>query len=230
VSGHGSPLKARRRADVLYAAAVIACLVALAWVVVTMQQLGHDLRTANSARDALAQQVQSLGGKPVSGPPGSRGAQGESVVGPPGEKGDPGPSGPTGPVGPTGKAGAKGTDGAGEVGPTGEPGTDGQAGTDGQTVTGPAGPQGDPGPAGPAGQPGADGKDGTDGTDGRDGTDGQTCPDGYTLQPPADDPDALVCRRTPADTPSSAASQGTLGLGALTTYAAYKKKIGVRNA
>ncbi|MGW9242570.1 hypothetical protein ACWGRL_28170 [[Kitasatospora] papulosa] len=64
---------------------------------------------------------------------------------------------------------------------------------DGQTVVGPAGPQGEPGPAG---------------VDGRDGADGQTCPDGYTLQAPADDPDALVCRRTnaPPSEPDTAPS------------------------
>jgi hypothetical protein len=64
---------------------------------------------------------------------------------------------------------------------TGPPGTNGQ---DGATVTGP------PGPAG------ADGKNGTDGKDGAPGT--TQCPDGYSWQAPADDPDALICRRTTA--------------------------------
>jgi hypothetical protein len=89
-------------------------------------------------------------------------------------------------------------------GPQGAQGIPGKAGADGQdgadsTVPGPQGQQGVQGPAGPAG---ADGKDGTDGKDGADGADGQTCPDGYSLQPPADDPYALVCRRDDAPEPS----------------------------
>jgi hypothetical protein len=94
-------------------------------------------------------------------------------------------------------------------GPQGAQGLPGTAGADGQdgadsTVPGPQGEQGIQGPVGPAGPAGADGQDGKDGTDGADGKDGQTCPDGYSLQPPADDPDALVCRRddAPAPTPS----------------------------
>ncbi|MGW0584357.1 collagen-like protein, partial [Streptomyces sp. NPDC002920] len=54
--------------------------------------------------------------------------------------------------------------------------------------------------AGPAGQDGQDGKDGTDGRD------GQSCPDGYSLQPPPDDPDALVCRKDGAPQPSDSPS------------------------
>lgn len=162
----------------------------------TVQDLSHDLRDANEARDALAVQVQRLGGKPVAGPPGSRGQPGEGVTGPIGPRGEQGPVGPTGPEGEPGDDG---------VDSTGEPGAPGQ---DGATVVGepgPAGPQGAPGPAGPPGS------DGTNGTDGKDGADGQTCPAGYSLQPPAADPDALVCRRgsappeNPEDTSASLA-------------------------
>lgn len=193
MSTHSSPAKARRRADVWFALAAVACVAALAWVVITMQQLGQDLRTANEARDALASQVERLGGKPVAGPPGSRG---ESITGPRGprgergEPGEPGPSGPPGKKGDDGEGGADGTDGVGETGPTGAAGADG--------IAGPPGPQGEPGPAGPQGEQGPAGENGADGTDGRDG---QTCPDGYSLQPPADDPDALVCRRDGAPAP-----------------------------
>lgn len=185
MSAHGSRAIARRRADVVYALVAIAGIAALAWVVITMQQLSQDLRTANDARDALASQVQHLGAKPVAGPPGSRG---ESIVGPRGPKGDkgdpgnPGPSGPPGPSGSPGKEGEAGTDGT--DGTAGEPGAAG--------ATGPAGPIG---PQGPQGEPGQPGQDGADGSDGADGQDGQTCPDGYSLQAPAYDPDALVCRR-----------------------------------
>lgn len=102
-------------------------------------------------------------------------------VGPRGEPGDPGPSGSPG------EDGRNGENGVGEPGATGLPGTDG--------VAGPPGPQGEPGPAGPQGEQGPAGEDGTDGRD------GQTCPDGYSLQAPADDPDALICRRDGAPPP-----------------------------
>jgi hypothetical protein len=187
VSAHSSPAKARRRADIWYAFVAVAGVAALAWVVITMQQLGNDLRTANEARDALASQVERLGGKPVAGPPGSRG---ESIVGPrgpqgeKGEKGDAGQVGPSGSPGKDGEDGDDGSDGAGEVGPSGAPGVDGAAGQ--------PGPQGEPGPAGPQGEPGPAGQDGRD---------GQTCPDGYSLQAPSYDPDALVCRKDGAPQP-----------------------------
>ncbi|MFI0772305.1 collagen-like protein [Streptomyces sp. NPDC021218] len=103
----------------------------------------------------------------------------------------PGPRGPSGSPGRAGRDGDAGAPGSpGTSGPSGKPGADGAAGQQG--------PQGEPGPAGPqgpAGPPGADGHDG------RDGTDGQTCPSGYSLQPPPDDPDALVCRRNGAPAP-----------------------------
>jgi hypothetical protein len=101
----------------------------------------------------------------------------------------PGPAGPRGPKGDPGRAAPTVTPSPGPPGPQGEPGA---------SVTGPAGP---PGPTGPAGPPGPAGKDGADGTDGKDGTDGQTCPDGYSLQAPDWDPDALVCRRDGAPQP-----------------------------
>ncbi|MEV5977475.1 collagen-like protein [Streptomyces sp. NPDC052114] len=186
-----------RRGDVLAIVGAIVLGVAVAWIVLSVQAVTDDLRTANQARDALARQVQGLGEKPVAGPPGSRGGPGRSVTGPrgptgpAGEPGDTGPSGKPGRAGDDGKAGAAGQDGAdgaaGEQGPTGAAGTDG--------VAGPPGPQGEPGPAGP------EGPAGKDGAAGQDGRDGQTCPDGYSLQAPADDPDALVCRRDGAPPP-----------------------------
>ncbi len=165
--------------------------------------LSHDLRTANEARDALAAQVQGLGEKPISGPPGSRGEPGQSVVGPrgpKGAKGDPGAQGPAGPKGAKGDTGDDGTDGsAGDPGTDGSNGLPGNAGTDGASgPAGPAGPQGDPGPAGAQGEPGEPGTDGTD---------GQTCPDGYSLQAPSYDPDALVCRKDGAPDPEPSPDQ-----------------------
>lgn len=114
----------------------------------------------------------------------------------------PGPPGPAGARGERGPAGEKGERGAAATPSPGPPGADGRAGAD-STVPGPAGPKGDPGPAGPAGAPGKDG------ADGRAGADGQTCPAGYSLQPPSTDPDALVCRRDGAPPPEDPA--GTPG-------------------
>ncbi|MDX3243672.1 collagen-like protein [Streptomyces sp. ME18-1-4] len=107
----------------------------------------------------------------------------------------PGPQGPAGEQGATGAPGVPGK--AGSAGPSGAPGAVGP--------TGPAGPQGEQGPAGP---PGPAGQDGTDGADGRDGVDGQTCPDGYSLQAPSWDPDALVCRKDGAPPPSDPPGNG----------------------
>lgn len=129
---------------------------------------------------ALRAQVKARGGTPVAPDPSkavpSLSARAEVPVpipGPPGPAGSPGPSGSPGKAGATGSSGASGAPGA----------------------AGPIGPQGEQGPVGPAGPAGQDG------ADGRDGQDGQTCPDGYSLQAPADDPDALVCRRDGAPDP-----------------------------
>ncbi|MFD5724645.1 collagen-like protein [Streptomyces sp. NPDC058368] len=110
-----------------------------------------------------------------------------------------------GPPGPRGKTGSRGPSGADASPVPGPSGADGQAGADGVAgppgPAGPAGPAGEPGPAGPAGPAGKDG------AAGKDGRDGQTCPSGYSLQPPPGDPDALVCRRESApETPNPAMS------------------------
>ncbi len=118
----------------------------------------------------------------------------------------PGPPGPTGARGEQGPAGEKGA--TGPAATPGPPGADGRAGAD-STVPGPAGPQG---PAGPPGAAGKDGANGKDGADGRDGSNGQTCPDGYSLQPPPDDLDALVCRRDGAPPETPAGTPGPLAL------------------
>jgi len=109
--------------------------------------------------------------------------------------------GPAGPRGPQGEPGRPGSDATGSPGASGEPGQPGQPGAD-STVPGPQGPQGPQGPPGADSTvPGPSGPPGRDGRDGADGTDGQTCPDGYTLQAPEWDPDALVCRRSGAPAP-----------------------------
>jgi hypothetical protein len=97
----------------------------------------------------------------------------------------------------------------GRPGPKGDKGDPGRAAPTITPSPGTSGAAGDVGPQGPQGVPGADstvpgpsGPPGRDGRDGVDGKDGQTCPDGYSLQPPADDPYALVCRRDDAPQPS----------------------------
>lgn len=189
-----------RRGDALAALGAVLLGLVLAGVFFSIRDLQHDLVVANGARDALARQVQGLGATPVAGKPGSRGD-----IGPSGPSGSPGPSGASGSPGRTGadgKDGSDGSDGTDGASATGSPGAAGASGAPG--VAGPAGPQGEPGPAG------KDGSDGQDGSDGADGQDGQTCPDGYTLQTPSWDADALVCRRegssSPSDEPSPSSS------------------------
>ncbi|MET7779555.1 collagen-like protein [Streptomyces mirabilis] len=118
------------------------------------------------------------------------------IPGPRGPQGNPGPSGTPGPSGSPGQDGKDGNSTVGSAGPTGPPGAGGAAGQQGS--------QGEPGPAGPQGEQGPAGEDGRD---------GQTCPDGYSLQAPADDPDALVCRRDGAPQPTETPGGGLLSLG-----------------
>lgn len=122
---------------------------------------------------------------PIPGPRGPVGEQGER-----GEPGAPGVSGAPGRDGVDGSPGAAGP--TGPVGPSGEPGP-----------VGPAGPQGEPGPAGPQGEPG------------ERGPAGPSCPEGYSLQVPSWDADALVCRRDdapPPDEPGQGTGPGVLAL------------------
>jgi len=185
-----------RRGDMLAVVAAVAIGLVLAGILVAVRSLQLELRTANEARDQLAAQVEDLGGKPVAGPPGSRGQPGRTVEGPPGPSGpagDPGPSGPagkpgpSGPPGPSGSPGVAGTDGVGASGPPGP--------------TGPSGVPGPTGPAGPAGPQGEPGQAGRDGAAGKDGADGQSCPDEYTLQPLTGNGDILVCQRSTPPAP-----------------------------
>lgn len=185
-------VQGRRNVDIAFGCFLIAGLALLALLAIWVQDLAANLRVSNEARDALARQVQQLGGRPVAGPPGSRGEPGQSIVGPRGPAGPPGPEGSPGPPGrdgKDGKNGKNGIDGVDGQSITGDPGAQGPAGPPGPS--GPPGPQGDPGPQGPPGKDGADGKD------------GQTCPDGYSLQAPSYDPDALVCRKDGSSDPGT---------------------------
>lgn len=206
-----------RRGDVLVTVAALFLGAAVAWILLSVQGLQHDLRTSNEARDALARQVQLLGEKPVAGPPGSRGEPGQAVIG------SPGPSGPPGPPGPSGKPAPTITP---SPGPSGPPGPSGAPGAD-STIPGPTGPAGPAGKDGAAGQNGADGKDGAPPTEWT-----YTDEDGneYSCVPVDDfDPDhpRYRCTQTstaspepsptPSDrpTPSDTASTGLLPLGLL---------------
>lgn len=164
------------RAEYLIAITLVFVVALVGWLCVKVVSQERDLRSEQARGDALARQVEDMGGTPV--------------VGPTGAQGEPGGAGASGPPGSPGASGI--------------PGRDGKDGSPGPS--GPAGVPGSPGPSGAAGQNGADGQngqDGQDGTDGADGKDGQTCPDGYSLQPDPEDPDNLVCRRNDASTSPS---------------------------
>lgn len=227
-----TPKPTRRRApraeDVI-AVTVLAVLAFTVWLAVQVVGLHNSLDTSNAARDALAAQVQHLGASPVAGPPGSRGAPGPAVTGPSG------PSGPPGAQGPSGSPGASASPIPGPIGPAGSPGpvstVPGPSGSPG--ATGASGAQGAPGPAGADGKDGAPGKDGTNGRDGANGappagwtyTDpaGQT----YTCSPVAGfDPQSprYACTADqPAPPPS--ASHSLLGVVALASTAAYRRRL-----
>lgn len=122
------------------------------------------------------------------------------IPGPKGDKGDPGTPGRNGSDGETGKPGQDGS--------AGTPGKDGASGADGQDgATGEKGAKGDPG------EKGEKGDTGEQGPQGERGPAGPACPDGYSLQAPSWDPDALVCRRDGAPDPSPSSPSGLLSLG-----------------
>ena len=135
---------------------------------------------------ALRQQVKAEGATPVAPDP-TRAvedlpARAEVPVPIPGPPGPPGDRGEPGEPGASGAAGQNGADGQpGAAGPRGETGPAGSAGPQGEP--GPGGPQGEQGPQGPAGPPGPE------------------CRNGYHLEAPSYDPDALVCRRDGAPDP-----------------------------
>jgi hypothetical protein len=120
--------------------------------------LRADVASARADATALADQVRSLGQRPVVEPvPGAPGMQGErGPAGSPGMNGTPGAAGPEG---------ARGIDG--KPGPTGPEGP-----------RGPEGAQGPEGPRGPAGERGEPGERGPIGETGAGGPAGPSCPTG----------------------------------------------------
>lgn len=207
------------RAESLGLATALLALGLFAGLAILLVNQAQQLRYERARGDALARQVEGLGGTPVAGPTGARGEPGQTVVG------ARGPSGPRGPAGSPGKAGA-----AGSRGPTGAPGSPGPAGADGVA--------GSPGPTGPVGQSGADGAPGKDGSDGSNGAppsswtytdqDGNeyrcvpvdnfdpdnpryTCTQTSTVSPTPTETQSPTPQPTPSDTQSS----GLLPLGLL---------------
>lgn len=178
------------RAEWLIALTLVLVVLMLGWLAMMVISQQKHLRTSNDARDALARQVQGLGGTPVAGPPGSRGEPGDSVVGPSGPPGPPGPAGESGKPGPT------------ITGPPGPTGPVGPAGAD-STVPGPTGPPGQDATGAP-GQPGQDGQDGEDGAPPSEWT--YTDADGVTYRcRPVDDfdPDNPRYSCTPVSGPTA---------------------------
>lgn len=174
---------------------------------------GEAVSTLATDVRQLREQVKGEGQTPVAPDP-SEAVDGlpdraEVPVPIPGPKGDPGRPGRDGSPGVDGEPGDDGAPGT--PGRDGEPGEDGAPGADGaQGPAGPEGPQGPPGEQGPTGQQGPQGEQGTRGEQGPPGPD---CPDGYSLQAPSWDPDALVCRRDGAPQPSPSDEGGLLSMG-----------------
>ena len=189
-----------RRGDTFAAVGAVFLGIILAGIFLSIRDLQHDLIVSNDARDALARQVQDLGATPVAGQPGSRGEVGPS--GPPGPTGPTGPPGPRGPAGEDGEDGDDGQNGVNGVSVTGSPGTDGTDGTPGPP--GPPGAQGETGPAGPAGPQGVQGPPGPA---------GPSCPDGYHMEAPTWDSDALVCRKDGSSPPGEQPSNNARLVG-----------------
>ncbi|MFD4596694.1 collagen-like protein [Streptomyces sp. NPDC058464] len=210
-----------RRRTLLWTIALLLFLggaVGVSWLLVDRSrlndQLAHeaDLRgqaVSTLAGDvrALRQQVKAEGKTPVAPDPTKavsnlpdRAEVPVPIPGPPGPKGDTGATGASGKPAPT---------------ITPAPGASGQPGAPGAT-----GVQGEPGPAGPQGEQGPQGEKGDKGDP------GPACPDGYSLQAPSYDPDALVCRKDGAADPSPTSdpqNRSLLGIAALTMTATYRR-------
>ncbi|MDX3507483.1 collagen-like protein [Streptomyces caniscabiei] len=177
---------------------------------------GQAVSTLASDVRELRTQVRSEGEVPVAPDPAeavddlpARAEVPVPIPGPSGVQGEPGEPGQPGSPGPSGRPGKDGADGS-----AGEDGSDGQAGAPGETgAEGPAGPAGPPGPQGEPGPAGPAGEQGERGPAGEPGRDGQTCPDGYELQAPEWDPDALVCRRSSAPPPDDEEPSSPLAAG-----------------
>lgn len=203
-----------RRGDALVVVGALMLGAVLAWIVLTVSGLTHDLRVEAARGDALAEQIRGLGAIPTVGPSGSPGEPGVGATGPAGEKGERGDPGLPAPTltplpGASGASGAPGRDGAPGADST-VPGPSGPAGAD-STVPGPAGPAGPQGVQGEPGAMGPQGERGEPGATGEQGPAGQACEDGFSWQTPSWDPDARVCRRDGAPDPGESPSPSAGG-------------------
>lgn len=160
---------------------------------------GNAVATLAGDVRALREQVKAHGGTPIVPDPTkavpSLSARAEVPVPIPGPAGASGRPGATGPSGSPGSPGASGA--AGAIGVTGPVGP-----------AGPSGPVGPPGPQGAQGVQGPQGEQGPKGDTGEQGPAGPSCPDGYSLQAPTWDPNALVCEKdaapaSPTQSPSN---------------------------
>jgi hypothetical protein len=125
------------RAEWLIALTLAFVALLLGWLCIKVVSQERDLTSSGQTIDALTQQVESLGGTPVTGPQGSQGQPGKDAVG------STGPSGPPGPTGADGQDAPTITPSPGPTGPTGATGPVGPAGAD-STIPGPTGPAGAP--------------------------------------------------------------------------------------
>lgn len=194
-TGHASQVQRHRREDARFAVFAVLVLAGFVLLALWVQGLAQD-------RDALARQVQQLGGTPVAGPPGLRGEPGEPGVG---VTGSPGPRGEKGEKGDPGEPAPTLTPSPGATGPRG------LQGEPGVSVTGPSGPPGPTGATGPQGvqgEQGIPGEKGEKGDTGEQGPAGPECREGYSPQVPSWDPDALVCRRDGAPDPEEPGNGG----------------------
>jgi hypothetical protein len=186
-----------RARHVLWTCAVVLFIggaVAVAWLMVERDrlaaQLAHEADLRGQAVSTLAGDVRALRAQVE--------AEGETPVAPDPTRAVedlpdraevpvpiPGPEGKQGPPGSPGPSGAPGRDGA--------DGADGAAGEEGEV--GPSGPAGPQGATGPEGERGEKGEKGDPGEQGQPGTPGPACPDGYHLEAPSWDRNALVCRK-----------------------------------
>lgn len=165
---------------------------------------GEAVSTLAGDVRALRAQVEAEGGTPVAPDP-------EAAVEDLPDRAEvpvpiPGPQGPSGAQGEPGPSGSPGRDGS--------DGVDGLDGKDGEP--GAVGPSGPAGPSGARGEPGPVGPQGERGIQGERGPAGPSCPEGYSLQAPSWDADALVCRRDGASSPDgSGEGKGPQAEGAL---------------
>jgi hypothetical protein len=179
---------------------------------------GEAVSTLATDVRQLREQVKSEGAEPVAPDPSvavdDLPDRAEVPVPIPGRQGDPGKPGRDGSPGADGQPGDDGAPGTpGQDGEPGVPGEPGQPGEDGAP-----GAEGPAGPEGPQGPPGEQGPQGEQGPRGEQGPPGPDCPDGYSLQAPSWDPDALVCRRDGAPPPDEPGNDGGLLSAGLDPY------------